>query len=94
MNKTNKLTLPTISPNLDKSEQGAKRKIFKGWIMNDTFSNWNKKSNKSQSPTNNEFSLAIETEGQEHLSSKSKLNTGITLGEYFRTRANTELSCN
>lgn len=52
MNKSNKITLPTIHPISDKTEQKAKRKFFRGWIMNDTFSNWKKQKTKTSSCSN------------------------------------------
>lgn len=47
MNRANKVTLPTIGLNTERQDHKSKRKFLKGWIMNDTFSNWGKKSYKN-----------------------------------------------
>lgn len=45
MNKIHKITFPIIALSADKPEYKVKKKGFKGWMMNDTFSNWKKRKN-------------------------------------------------
>ena len=92
MNKPSKVILPTINLSTDRPEHRIKKKSFKGWVMNDTFSNWRKRSIKNHSPSCPPESL-IDSSVKGHVDSKSQLASGMTLGEYFRTRASTEHSC-
>lgn len=93
--KGSKVVLPNISPNSERAQVQPKKKAFKSWIMNDTFSNWKKKPSKSKlqthshSPEHNLHESLIQISHLSNIDPKTFNNTGITLGEYFRTRANT-----